>query len=185
MLTWQLLPNAAFADNQMGYQLLSADQASLLPRNGGKLGMQVDRAQQITSGGLTFDVLRVKAVAANSAGAHAGFKSGDQIIAVDGRVFASVASFAAYVGSLPPAHQISVDYMPSDGGPQEAQRVNVTLGGQTLTTVAPPPQSEGLSTGTKVAIGIGAAALFGCYKLGCFTHKSKPTMQAQPSGAPQ
>jgi hypothetical protein len=29
-----------------------------------------------------------------------------------------------------------------------------------------------MSTGTKVAIGVGAAALFGCYELGCFSHRS-------------
>jgi hypothetical protein len=29
-----------------------------------------------------------------------------------------------------------------------------------------------MSTGTKVAIGVGAAALFGCYELGCFSYRS-------------
>ena len=177
----QALPTAALADNQMGYQLLTADQASALPHNGGKLGMEVGRAEQITSGGLTFDVLRVKAIAPSSAGAKAGFKIGDQIIAVDGRVFPSVATFAAYVGSLPPARQISVDYMPSNGGPQDAQRVNVTLGAGTamIPEQNQPEVKKGLSTGEKVAIGVGAAALFGCYKLGCFSHRAKPAMQPQ------
>lgn len=188
LLTLQALPGAALADNQMGYQLLSADQAASLPHNGGKLGMQVGRAQQITSGGLTFDLLRVNAVSANSSGAQAGFKVGDQIIAVDGRVFPSVASFAAYIGSQTPAQHISVDYMPSGGGPQEAQRVGVTIGGgRPVQTPAPQADAapQGLSTGTKVAIGVGAAALFGCYKLGCFSHKQKPGVTGQPAGQTQ
>lgn len=187
-LSLQTVPTPALADNQMGYQLLSADQAAGLPRNGGRLGMQVGRAQQITSGGLTFDLLRVNAVSANSPGAQAGFKVGDQIIAVDGRVFPSVAAFAAYVGSMSPARQISVDYMPSGAGPQEAQRVGVTIGGARAVP-APAPQAnaepQGLSTGTKVAIGVGAAALFGCYKMGCFSHKQKPGATTQPVGQTQ
>lgn len=186
VLSLQVAPNPAFADNQMGYQLLSADQAAGLPRNGGKLGLQVGRAQQITSGGLTFDLLRVNGVAPNAAGAQAGLKVGDQIIAVDGRVFPSTATFAAYVGSLPPAQRISVDYMPSGGGPQEAQRVGVTLGGARSAAVPQAaPQPQGLSTGTKVAIGVGAAALFGCYKLGCFSHKPKPGAVTPPAGQAQ
>lgn len=188
MLVLQAAPGSALADNQMGYHLLPADQAAGLPHNGGKLGMQVGRAQQITSGGLTFDLLRVNAVSPNSSGAQAGFKVGDQIIAVDGRVFPSVAAFAAYVGSLAPAQQVSVDYMPSGGGPQQAQRVGIKVGGGG-TTSAPAPQANseqsGLSTGTKVAIGVGAAALFGCYKLGCFSHKQKPGTSTQPVGQTQ
>lgn len=168
------------ADNQMGYRLLSADQAEALPHNGGKLGMQVDRAQQITSGDMTFDLLRIKGVSPGSAGSMAGFKAGDEIIAIDGQVFPSVATFAAYVGSLAPAQHISVDYMPAGGGPQQAQRVSVTLGGPTATTKTPvqdTPKPAGLSTGEKVAIGVGAAALFGCYKMGCFSHKSRAVVQ--------
>ncbi len=176
----------AMADNQMGYQLLSADQAAGLPRSGGKLGLQVGRAQQITSGGMTFDLLRVNGVGANSAGAQAGLKVGDQIIAVDGKVFPSVATFAAYVGSLPPAQHISIDYMPTGGGPQQAQRVGVTLGGVRSAPVPQTsPQYQGLSTGTKLAIGVGAAALFGCYKVGCFSHKAKPGSPPQPVGQTQ
>lgn len=182
----QTVPSQALADNQMGYQLLSADQAAGLPHNGGKLGMQVGRAQQITSGGLTFELLRVNSVGPSSPGAQAGLHAGDQIIAVDGRVFANVATFAAYVGSLPPAQQISVDYMPSGGGPQQAQRVGLTLGGGRAASVQPaPPKAEGLSTGTKVAIGVGAAALFGCYKLGCFSHKTNVAPANQPLGQAQ
>ena len=188
-LSLQCLPGPALADNQMGYQLLTADQANALPRNGGKLGLDVGRAQQITSGGMTFDLLRVKGVTASSPGAKAGFNVGDQIIAVDGRVFPSVAAFAAYIGSMQPERQISVDYMPSNGGPQEAQRVNVTLGGARSST--PPqqqqeePASKGLSTGTKIAIGVGAAALFGCYKMGCFSHRIKAGVVPQAGGTRQ
>lgn len=181
LVSMQCLPIAALADNQMGYQLLTADQASALPRKSGKLGMEVGRAQQVTSGGMTFDILRVKRVASGSAGAQAGFKAGDQIIAVDGRVFPSVEAFAAYVGSMAPARQLSVDYIPSNGGPQEAQRVNVTMGGaQSVTSPQIQAEPKGLSTTSKVAIGVGAAALFGCYKFGCFSHKAMPNNQVHP-----
>ena len=179
----QPLAGSAMADNQMGYQMLTADQASALPKNGGKLGLNVGRAQQVNSGGMTFELLKVNGVTQGSPGAQAGFKVGDQIISVDGRVFPSVAAFAAYVGSIRPADVISVDYMPPDGGPQDAQRVKVTLGGGTRQvgqgTVS--PAEHGLSTGEKVAIGVGAAALFGCYKLGCFSRHAKPATQTQPT----
>ena len=171
----QCAPLPALADNQMGYQLLGLDQVSALPRNGGKLGMDVGKAQQITSGGLTFELLKVNSVRGDSPAAKAGLKAGDQIIAVDGRVFPSVATFAAYAGSIVPGHQISMDYIPSGGGPEKAQRVSVTVGGQAVASPKPEPaRPSGLSTGEKVAIGVGAAALFGCYKLGCFSHKAKP-----------
>ncbi len=166
----------AFADNQMNYSLLPASEAAQLPRGGGVLGMDVGRAQQITSGGLTFELLKVNSVRSGSAAGEAGFKAGDQIIAVDGRVFPTVAAFAAYVGSKQVGNQISVDYMPANGGPQQAQRTAVTMAGGSARpapqtpTAAPAP--TGLSTGTKIAIGIGAAALFGCYKVGCFRKKS-------------
>ena len=61
-LCLQGLPSPALADNQMGYQMLTVDQASALPRNGGKLGLNVGRAQQINSGGMTFELLRVNEV---------------------------------------------------------------------------------------------------------------------------
>ena len=122
-LSLQGLPSAALAENQMGYQLLSQQQAAGLPRNGGALGMDIGRAQQINEGGMTFDLLRVNGVRRGSPGAQAGFNVGDQIIAVDGQVFQNVAAFAAYVGSLQPGRQIAVDYMPANGGPQQAQRV--------------------------------------------------------------
>lgn len=49
------VPSAALADNQLGYQLLSAYQAARLPRSGGALGMDVGRGQVINSGGMTRD----------------------------------------------------------------------------------------------------------------------------------
>ena len=167
------LPISARAENQMGYRLLSVSDAANLPRSGGAIGLDVGRAQQITSGGMTFELLRVKAVRRSSPGAQAGFNVGDQIIAADGRVFPSVAAFAAYVGSVRPGNQISVDYMPAGGGPKEAQRTSVTVA-QGSRPVPPVAQqsSEGMSTGKKLAIGAAAAALFGCYELGCFS-KSK------------
>lgn len=172
-LSLQCVPSPALAENQMGYQLLSAAQAAGLPRNGGALGLDVGRAQQINSGGMTFELLQVRAVRQGSPGAKAGFNVGDQIIAADGRVFPSVAAFAAYVGSVPPGRQITVDYMPAGGGPNQAQHVGVTVGASSRSVASTPDgtpaPSQGLSTGTKIAIGVGAAALFGCYKAGCFS----------------
>ena len=160
----------AMADNPMGYKLLPADQASELPRMGGALGMSVGPDKQITDDGMTFELLRVNGVNPNSAGGQAGFRTGDDIISVDGHVFPSVAAFAGYVGSIQPGRQISVDYIPAGGGPQQAQRIDVTLG--EAGRPAPARQDAqtpagGLSTGTKVAIGVGAAALL-CYKYHCY-----------------
>lgn len=179
-LTVQVLAGPAMADNQMNYSLLPAPEASQLPHGNGTLGLNVGRGQQITSGGLTFEVLKVNGVRSGSAGDRAGLRVGDQIIAVDGRVFPSVAAFAGYVGSKRSGDQISMDTIPRGGGPQQAQRIGVTLGGangpvaqQNPSTPAPAP-STGLSAGTKVAIGVGAAALFGCYKIGCFSRRNQP-----------
>ncbi len=174
----------ARADNAMGYRFLSASEADALPKAGGTLGLNVGPGATITSGGMTFRVLRVNSVKPGAAGAQAGFRKGDQIISVDGRVFPSVPAFADYVGSVPPGRQINVDFMPAGSGPQDAQRLTATLGGGATgaapaTASAPPadstapaadaaPQSGLLSTGQKVAIGAAAVALFGCYKLGCF-----------------
>ena len=185
-LSLQGLPSVALAENQMGYQLLSAGQATGLPRNGGALGMDIGRAQQINEGGMTFDLLRVNGVRRGSPGAQAGFGVGDQIIAADGQVFQNVATFAAYVGSLQPGRQIAVDYMPANGGPQQAQRVAVTVGagGRAVPAQAEEPARTGMSTGTKLAIGAGAAALFGCYKLGCFNRSaSQPGRPDAGSGS--
>ena len=173
----------AYADNQMGYRLLSAQEASALPRNRGALGLDVDRSRQITDGGMTFDIIRVKQVQPGSAGAHAGFRRGDQIIALDGRVFPSLVAFAAYIRSSTPGSQMTVDYMPAGGGPQQAQRVGVTVGraGQTSSSgQSSSERSTGMSTGSKVAIGAAAVALLGCYEAGCFSRKSGPNDARQP-----
>jgi len=184
----QFLPQPARAENRMGYQLLSPQEASGLPQSGGKLGLDVERAQQISDDGMTFEIMRVKAVRSGSAGAQAGFSVGDQIIAIDRRVFPSIVTFAAYVAAMPPGRQIAVDYMPAGSGPQQAQRVNVTLGPLRNASASDgqsgrdsEPASHGMSTGTKVAIGIGAVALLGCYKAGCFSqHRTQPVPQQQP-----
>jgi len=190
-LSLQCVPTGpALAGNQLGYQLLSAGQAAGLPRRGGALGMDVGPAQQITDGGMTFELLQVKGVRRGSPGAQAGFHAGDQIIAADGRVFPSVAAFT-YVGSVPPGQQITVDYISAGGGPQQAQRVGVTVGagGRAVPArQADQARFTGLSTGSKVAIGVGAAALFGCYELGCFSRSKTGPGNAgrqQPAGSQQ
>ncbi len=176
-LPWSAAP--ARADNPMGYRLVSQEDAASLPHNGGALGMDIERAQHITDDALAFDIIRVKDVRRGSPGAQAGFKPGDQIIAVDGRVFASLVAFGGYVGSLPPGTQIKVDLIPDGGGPKQAQRLVATVG------AAGHAAPAGLSTGTKVAIGIGAAALFGCYELGCFSHRTAGQAAPYPGQPPQ
>jgi len=110
-----------------------------------------------------------------SPGAQAGLRRGDQLIAVNGRLFPSLQAFASYVGSMEPGSVATIDYMPAGSGPERAERVAVTVGGRGR----PPPQIEererssgGLSTGTKIAIGAGAVALLGCYEFGCFSHRT-------------
>ena len=186
----------AHADNQMGYRLLSQQDAQALPHNRGALGMDIEAAQRITDGGMTFDLIRVKQVRSGSPGEQAGFHPGDEIIAVDGEVFSSLAVFAAYVGSVQPGTQINIDYIPAGGGPQQAQRTAVTVGmaGQTAQPTVQADQADqanqprpGISTGTKVAIGVGAVALFGCYELGCFSrhHHAAAVQPGQQNNAPQ
>lgn len=174
-LALQFAPSVALADNQMGYRLLSPQQAAQLPRGGGVLGINVGAGQQINDSGLSFELLRVSSVRPRSPGAQAGLNVGDQIIAVDGRVFPSVAAFAAYVGSAQPGQQIAVDYIPNGGGPQQAQRIGVVMagaGGATSSQQTGQAKSSGLSKRSKIAIGVGAAAIL-CYELGCFS-RSKP-----------
>lgn len=159
----------ALADGAMGYRLLDARQAAELPRSGGSLGMRVGAEHEIRSGGMTFELLKVENVGAGSPAAQAGLKVGDQLIAVDGRVFPDVAAFAGYVGSVAPGHRIEIDYMPEGGGPGQAQRVAVTVGeGGRAAPTHEAAGGTGLSTGSKVAIGLGAAALIGCYETGCY-----------------
>ena len=167
------LSTPAWADNPMGYRLLTEDEAAKLPRRGGSLGMDVDRAQRVTDSGMTFDLMRVKQVRRGSPAAQAGFAPGDTIISVDGQVFPTIAAFAAYVGSTTPGSRIDVDYVPKGGSPQEAQRVAVTVGGKQTAQAAPrqdqAPSKSGLSTGQKLAIGAAAAAVIGCYWTGCLS----------------
>jgi PDZ domain len=187
-------PPPAHAENQMGYRLLSVEEASRLPQNRGALGMDVELAQQITDDGMTFDIIRVKQVQPGSTGAEAGFRRGDQIIAVDGRVFPSIAVFADYVRSVPPGSRVSVDVIPAGGGPGAAERLSVVVGGAGRPAPNSPqrrqrddePVSAGMST--RMKIGIGAAALLGCYELGCFSSRSNTSgspgnQQPQPYGA--
>jgi C-terminal processing protease CtpA/Prc len=121
---------------------------------------------------MTFDLIRVTQVKPGSPSAQAGFHRGDQIIAVDGRLFPSLGAFAAYVGSRSPGGQAIIDYIPAGGGPEQAQRVAVTVGGagKSAATKAEEPARTGMSTRTK--IGLGAAALLGCYELGCFSRSN-------------
>ncbi len=128
LLGLQLGPTPARAENPMGYRLQSAQEAAGLQRSGGSLGMKVGAEHQINSGNMTFELLKVEGVGEASPAAQAGLKVGDQLIAVDGRVFPNVATFAEYVGSVPPGRQIEIDYMPAGAGPGQAQRVGVTVG---------------------------------------------------------
>ncbi len=182
----QTLPGLAQTQNALNYRLLSQQDASALPSQGGALGMDIVSGTHIDDAGLSFEMLRIKGVRVGTPGAQAGFHAGDQIVAADGRVFPTLQAFAAYVRSLPPGKLMSVDYIPNNGGPQQAQRIGVTVGSGGR-AVAPAqadsaPEHEGLSTGTKIAIGVGAAALFGCYEMGCFSHK-QPVAARQPMPA--
>src|SRR3954465_13329835 len=162
----------------MSYRLLTEEEAARLPRHGGSLGMDVDRAQRVTESGMTFDLMRVKQGRRGPPGGaegrrgspagQAGFAPGDTIISVDGQVFPTIAAFAAYVGSTSPGSRIDVDYIPQGGGPQQAQRTAVAVGGAKQAGQPAPqqdqaPSKSGLSTGQKLAIGAAAAAVIGCY----------------------
>ena len=182
-------PGFAQTQNQLGYTLVTPQEAASLPKAGGALGMDIVSGQHIDDAGLSFELLKVKGVRVGTPGAQAGFHAGDQIVAADGHVFPSLLTFAAYVRSLPPGKLMAVDYIPAGGGPQQAQRVGVTVGDGGR-AVAPAqadtaPEHQGLSTGTKVAIGVGAAALFGCYEMGCFSRKRQPVSAVQTSGGMQ
>ena len=163
----------ARADNPMGYRLVTPQEAASLPRNGGSLGLELQGAEMIQEPGMDFEIMRVAKVRERSPGARAGFRPGDELISVNAHVFPSLTVFAAYVRSLPPAQPVTVDYIPAGGGPGQAKRVQVTPG-QGIAA------SEGMSTREKVAIGVGAAALFGCYEMGCFSHR-QPTSTLRPA----
>jgi hypothetical protein len=159
------------AENAMGYRLLSTDQASRLPNKHGALGLDVGPYRQISDSGMTFQLMQVRRVQGGSAGAQAGFQRGDQIIAVNGRVFPSATAFAAYLRSLPPGSRVNVDYIPAGRDVRDAERVAFAMGSPS--GGAPYTQAQehqGMSTRTK--IGLGAAAVIGCYYLGCFSGSS-------------
>ncbi len=162
----------AWADNAMGYRLLTPQEASGLRAQGGTLGLDLQGAEMISEPGMTFEIMRVSGVHRGAPGARAVFRTGDDIVAVNGRVFPSLAVFAAFVHALPPGQPATVDYIPAGGGPAQAQRVQIV----------PGEVQQGMSTREKVAIGVGAAALFGCYELGCFRHHqpTPPRPQMQP-----
>src|SRR4051812_35700315 len=80
----------AHAENAMGYQLLSEQEARSLPRNDGALGMDLARSQHITDHEMTFDIMQITKVKPGSPAAKAGLRRGDQIIAVNGRLFSSL-----------------------------------------------------------------------------------------------
>jgi hypothetical protein len=193
MLAAQLVPAAAYAENPMGYRVLPVEQAARLPNNHGALGLDIAPAQQISDSGMTFTLMQVRRVQAGSTGAQAGFRSGDQIIAVDGRVFPDASAFAAYVRSMAPGSRATIDYIPAGGAPKDAERVAVTIGrpgssgyNQTRTHEAQahePPGGHSLSSGmsTRTKIGLAAAALLGCYYVGCFSGDSGPAESGSPS----
>ena len=106
LLGTQAMAGAASADNKMGYQLETPQQAGGLTRAGGSLGMRVGPEQEITSEGLSFELLKVEDVGQRSPAAQAGLSAGDRIIAVNGHVFPDTSTFAAFVGAVPPGHQI-------------------------------------------------------------------------------
>ena len=183
LLAAQCLPSLAQqTQNQMGYRLLTPEEAASLPQAGGALGMDIVSGEHIEDAGLSFEMLRIKGVRVGTPGAQAGFHAGDQIVAADGHVFPSLQTFAAYVRSLPPGKLMAVDYIPTGGGPAQAQRIGVTVGngGRAVAPAQADAGHEGLSTGTKIAIGVGAAALFGCYELGCFSHRQPAAVQTNP-----
>ena len=99
---------AARAENRLNYQLLDDQQAVQLTRGGGSIGMDVGRGQVIRDTDVTFELLRVQSVRPGTPAAKAGLSAGDQVIAVEGRVFASVAGFASFIGSLPPGRTVAV-----------------------------------------------------------------------------
>ncbi len=167
----------ARAANPMGYQLITSRQAAELPRGHGALGLVVNVSSMISDSGMNFALLRVDQVKPGSAGAAAGMQVGDQIIAVDGRVFPDIKAFAEYAGALRPGTTTLVDYIPKGGESKDAQRLSVTVGKPGGDSKPTLDAHQGMSTGTKVAIGLGAAALLGYYEL----HKNSgtPTQQQQ------
>jgi S1-C subfamily serine protease len=172
ILAVQVAPVVAHAENAMGYRIFLMPQAAQLPDNHGSLGLDVGVARQ--SRDLSFVLMQVRGVRAGSPGAHAGFQRGDQIIAVNGRVFPTATAFAAYLRSRPPGTRINIDYMPVGTGPQSAERVAVVVG-QPSSNGAQYAQSSEQHKGmsTRMKLGLGAAAVLGCYYMGCFSGSSR------------
>lgn len=161
--------------NQMGYRMLTSQEAANLPRStGASLGLTVEAKSRIQEQSLSFTTLQVTQVRAGSPAASGGLHRGDTLIAVNGLVFSGPREFALYVTSLTPGTTMTVDFIPSGSGPDNAQRVSLRVGGQGRSTVTPGEPETGMST--RMKLGLGAAALFGCYKLGCFS-SSKPAQQ--------
>ncbi|MFL5284220.1 MAG: PDZ domain-containing protein [Rhodopila sp.] len=127
LLATSWIPHPVHADNAMGYRELSAREAAALPSRQGTIGLDVRRQERIIDSGLTFEIIKVTRVRRDSTGAQAGFNVGDQIVAVDGRVFPSLAIFTAYIGSRSPGSQIIVDIMPAGRGPEQARRITVDV----------------------------------------------------------
>ncbi len=177
--------------NQMGYRMLSSREAASLPPAGASVGLSVESTQRISEQGLDFSVLRVIQVRPGSPAAAGGIQRGDNLIAVNGLVFPGIREFAQYVGSLTPGTVMSVDFIPAGTRPDNAHRVSLRVAG------AGPMPRQGYATrqeepetgmSTRMKLGLGAAALFGCYELGCFSsgQESQPQLRPQPQqGYPQ
>ncbi len=172
--------------NAMGYRMLSSQEAGSLPRGGATLGLDVESTQQINEQGLSFSVLRVTQVRQGSPAAAGGLQRGDNLIAVNGYVFPGIREFAQYVASLSPGTSMTVDFIPAGSRPDNAQRISLRLGGQggyqDRGRYAQGPDEKPTGMSTKTKLGLGAAALFGCYELGCFSSGKSATPQ---QGYPQ
>lgn len=172
--------------NAMGYRMLTSQDAATLPRGGATLGLDVQSTQQINEQGLSFSVLRVTQVRQGSPAAAGGLQRGDNLIAVNGYVFPGIREFAQYVASLSPGTSMTVDFIPAGSRPDNAQRISLRLGGQggyqDRGRYAQGPDEKPTGMSTKTKLGLGAAALFGCYELGCFSSGKSATPQ---QGYPQ
>ena len=162
-----MAPAIVYAENAMGYRLVPTEQAARLPNNRGAVGLDVAPAKQVTDSGMTFDLMEVRRVKAGSAGDAAGLQRGDEIIAVNGRVFPSANAFALYLRSIRPGTRITIDYIPAGRGPANAERVSLVMGTGNTIQNGQTQAHSGMSTRTK--IGLGAAAILGCYYIGCFS----------------
>ncbi len=159
------------ADNQMGDRPQTPEASAGSKRAGDTLGAKIRPGKEITSR-VTFEILRVEGVGAASPAEQAQLPAGDPIVAVDGRVFPVTPTYA---GSAAPDRRTGVDSVPAGSGPQQAQRVGVAAGGGGHAAPAnrDVPRGTGLSTGDKIAMGVGATAVFGCDEAGCLSRLKK------------